>query len=113
MAKATQSKEAKQPQLRIKMKSYDSKMLDSSTGKVIGLLEKSGAEFVGPIPLPRHKKIYTVLRSNFKFKDARDQFERRTYTRLIDVTSTGGKTMEFLQNLSIPVGVSVDVKVMG
>lgn len=72
---------------------------------------KSGAEIKGPIPLPKRRKVYTVLRSNFNFKKAREQFERISYTRIIDVVETGGKTMEYLQNLSIPVGVLVDVKV--
>lgn len=101
----------KQPKLRIKLKSYDIKMLESSVEKVLWLLEKSWAEIVGPVPLPRKRKIYTVLRSNFVKKDAREQFERWTYTRLIDIIQTGPKTIEYLQNLIIPVGVSVDIKV--
>ncbi len=103
--------EAKSPKLRIKLKSYDVKMLESSASKIIGLLVKSGAAMKGPIPLPKQRKLYTVLKSNFKFKDAREQFERTTYARLIDVVETGPKTIEYLQNLSIPVGVSVEVKV--
>lgn len=104
--------ESKQsPKLRIKLKSYDVKMLESSQGKVVGLLIKSGASIKGPIPLPKRRKVYTVLRSNFKFKDAREQFERITYSRMIDVVEVWDKTMEYLQNLAIPVGVLVDVKV--
>jgi len=61
--------------------------------------------------LPKKRKLYTVLRSNFKFKDSREQFERMTYSRMIDVVETGPKTMEYLQNLAIPVGVLVDVKI--
>lgn len=99
------------PKLRIKLKSYDVKMLESSVSKIIGLLIKSGADIKGPIPLPMKKKIYTVLRSNFVHKNAREQFERRTFTRLLDVVQMGGKTMEYLQNLAIPVGVLVEVKV--
>lgn len=97
--------------LRIKLKSYDIKMLESSVGKVVGLLIKSGANVKGPIPLPKQRKVYTVLKSNFKYKNAREQFERITYSRMIDVVETGAKTMEYLQNLAIPVGVLVDVKV--
>lgn len=97
--------------LRIKLKSYDAKMLESSVGKVIGLLIKSWAEVKWPIPLPKKRKLYTVLRANFKHKDAREQFERITYSRMIDVVETGSKTMEYLQNLAIPVWVMVDVKV--
>ena len=97
--------------LRIKLKSYDAKMLESSVGKVVALLIKSGAAIKWPIPLPKSRKLYTVLKSNFKFKNAREQFERITYSRMIDVVEMGGKTMEYLQNLAIPVGVMVDVKV--
>ncbi|MBR4567891.1 30S ribosomal protein S10 [bacterium] len=99
------------PKLRIKLKSYDVRMLESSVSKVVGLLVKSGAEIKGPIPLPKKRKVYTVLRSNFKFKKSREQFERISYTRVVDVVETGSKTMESLQNLSIPVGVLVDIKV--
>ncbi|MEI7919753.1 MAG: 30S ribosomal protein S10 [bacterium] len=89
--------------LRIKLKSYDIKMLESSVGKVVGLLIKSGASVKGPIPLPKKRKLYTVLKSNFKFKKSREQFERITYSRMVDVMETGSKTMEYLQNLAIPV----------
>ena len=99
------------PKLRIKLKSYDVRMLESAVTKVVSLLVKSGAEVKGPIPLPKQRKVYTVLRSNFKFKKAREQFERISYTRIVDVVEAGAKTMEYLQNLSIPVGVLVDVKV--
>lgn len=104
-------KKTQKTKLRIKLKSYDIKMLESSVGKVVGLLIKSGAAVKWPIPLPKQRKVYTVLKSNFKFKDSREQFERITYSRMIDVVETGAKTMEYLQNLAIPVGVLVDVKV--
>ena len=104
-------KKDQSPKLRIKLKSYDVRMLESSVSKVVGLLVKSGAQIKGPIPLPKKRKVYTVLRSNFKFKKSREQFERISYTRVIDVVESGSKTMEYLQNLSIPVGVLVDVKV--
>jgi len=104
-------KQIQKSKLRIKLKSYDIKMLESSVGKVVGLLVKSGAAIKWPIPLPKQRKMYTVLKSNFKFKNAREQFERITYSRMIDVVETWSKTMEYLQNLAIPVGVMVDVKV--
>ena len=104
-------KKDQSPKLRIKLKSYDMRMLESSVSKVVGLLVKSGAQIKGPIPLPKKRKVYTVLRSNFKFKKSREQFERISYTRVVDVVESGSKTMEYLQNLSIPVGVLVDVKV--
>ena len=104
-------KKDQSPKLRIKLKSYDVRMLESSVSKVVGLLVKSGAQIKGPIPLPKKRKVYTVFRSNFKFKKSREQFERISYTRVVDVVESGSKTMEYLQNLSIPVGVLVDVKV--
>ena len=82
----TETKEASK--LRIKLKSYDVKMLESALGKIVSLMIKSGAEIKGPIPLPRKRKLYTVLKSNFVYKNAREQFERRTYGRLIDVVKT-------------------------
>ena len=106
---ATKTKQA--AKLRIKLKSYDIKMLESSVGKIMSLLIKSWAEIKGPIPLPKRRKLYTVLKAHFVYKDSRDQYERITYTRLIDVVETGSKTIEYLQNLSIPVGVLVEVKV--
>ena len=99
------------PKLRIKLRSYDLKMLENSVVKITGLLIKSGADIKGPIPLPKKIKKYTVIKSHFVYKDSRDQYERITYTRLVDVVKTWPKTVEYLQNLSIPVGVSVEVKV--
>ena len=104
------AKKDQNPKLRIKLKSYDVRMLESAVGKVISLLIKSGAQVKGPIPLPKKRKVYTVLRSNFISKSSREQFERISYTRIIDVTEMWAKTVEYLQNLSIPVGILVDVK---
>ena len=104
-------KKNEETKLRIKLKSYDIKMLEASVSKVVGLLIKSGATVKWPIPLLKKRRLYTVLRSNFKFKSSREQFERMTYSRMVDVVETWSKTMEYLQNLAIPVGVLVDVKV--
>lgn len=99
------------PKLRIKLKSYDVKALDSAVSKIMWLLVKSWASVKGPIPLPKKRKLYTILTAHFVYKDSREQYERSTYSRLIDVVDTWGKTIEYLQNLSIPVWVSVEVKV--
>ncbi len=99
------------PKLRIKLKSFDVKMLESSSVKIVALLTKSGADIKWPIPLPKKRKLYTVNTSHFVNKDSREQYERFTYTRMIDVVQTGMKTVESLQNISIPVGVMVEVKV--
>jgi small subunit ribosomal protein S10 len=105
------SKTQQKPKMRIKLKSYDLRVLESTVGKIVSLLIKSGAKIKGPIPLPKKKRIYTVLRSHFVYKDSREQFERIVYTRLIDVVQLGPKTIETLQNVSVPVGVSVEAKV--
>ena len=99
------------PKLRIKLRSYDLKMLENSVTKITWLLIKSWAEIKWPIPLPKKVDKYTIIKSHFVYKDSRDQYERITYTRLVDVVKTWPKTVEYLQNLSIPVGVSVEVKV--
>ncbi len=108
MAK-TQKKKA--PKIRIKLKSYDLRMLESSLQKVLSVLHKSGAKIAWPIPLPKKRRLYTVLKANFVYKDAREQFERITYTRLIDIVETWQKTVENLQNLIVPVWVMVDIRV--
>lgn len=100
-----------EPKLRIKLKSYDVRMLESSTGKIVSMLTKSGAAIKGPIPLPKWRKLYTVNTSHFVDKDSREQYEQFVYSRLIDVVETWPKTMENLQNVSIPVWVMVEVKV--
>lgn len=99
------------PKLRIKLRSYDVKMLEASIGKVVSLLSKSWATMVWPVPMPKRRKLYTVQKNSFVNKSSREQFERITYSRLIDVTEVGSKTMEYMQNIIIPVGVLVDVKV--
>ena len=99
------------PKLRIKLKSYDLAILESSVAKILWLMVKSGAVIKWPIPLPKKIKRFTVIKSHFVYKDSRDQYERITYSRLIDVVETWDKTVEFLQNLSIPVWVSVEVRV--
>ncbi len=100
-----------EPKLRIKLKSYDVRMLESSTSKIVSMLTKSGASIKWPIPLPKWRKLYTVNTSHFVNKNSREQYEQFVYTRLIDVIETGIKTMESLQNINIPVGVMVEVKV--
>lgn len=111
MAAKTEAAPAKAaPKLRIKLRSYDLKMLENSVAKIVGGVVKSGATIKWPIPLPKKKKRYTVIKSHFVYKDARDQYERITYTRLVDVVEVGPKTVEYLQNMSLPVGVSVEVK---
>lgn len=96
--------------IRIKIAAFDHKVIDKSTKTIIDTAKRSGAEVVGPIPLPTHIKKFTVLRSTFVHKDSRDQYEIRTHKRLIDIYEPTNKTMEDLTNLSLPAGVDVEIK---
>jgi len=96
--------------IRIKLKSYDHTLLDQACVRIINTADKSGAKVVGPVPLPTDKEVITVIRSPHKHKDSREQFERRTHKRLIDIVSTTPKTMDALVHLEIPAGVDIVLK---
>lgn len=98
--------------LRIRVQAYESKVLDASVKQIIDTAMRYDAETVGPIPLPTEKKKYTVNRSTFVHKDAREQFEMRVHKRLIDIMNPTQKIIESLTNLSLPSGVKIDVKIM-
>src|SRR5664280_3416952 len=91
--------------IRIKLKSYDHNLVDKSAEKIVKTVKSTGAVVSGPIPLPTHKKIYTVLRSPFVNKKAREQFELSSYKRLLDIYSTTSKTIDALMKLELPSGV--------
>ena len=93
--------------LRIKLISYDHRLIDESAKKIVEAAKKAGAEVAGPIPLPTEKEVFTIIRSPHKYKDSREQFERRTHKRLIDIKSTTPKTMDALVHLEIPAGVEI------
>ncbi|MCK5856862.1 MAG: 30S ribosomal protein S10 [Bacteroidales bacterium] len=97
--------------IRIKLKSYDYNLVDKSAEKIVKTVKSTGAVVNGPIPLPTDKKIYTVLRSTFVNKKAREQFEHNTYKRLLDIYSTTSKTIDALMKLELPSGVEVEIKV--
>ncbi len=96
--------------LRIRVRAYESKILDASVKQIIDTARRFEAVILGPIPLPTEIKKYTVNRSSFIYKDAREQFEMRTHKRLIDIVNPSPKLIEALTNLSLPSGVDVDVK---
>ena len=96
--------------LRIKIKAYDHKLLDESAASIIAAIQRTGASYAGPIPLPTEKEIVTILRSPHKYKDSREQFEQRTHKRLIDVYAPTSKTVDALQKIDLPAGVSIEVK---
>ena len=97
--------------MRIKIKAYDHELLDQSAARIIDAVQRTGASYSGPIPLPTEKEIVTILRSPHKYKDSREQFEQRTHKRLIDVFAPTAKTVEALQKLDMPAGVSIEIKV--
>ena len=98
--------------IRIRLKGFDHKLIDSSTLEIVETAKRTGAQVRGPIPLPTRKERYTVLISPHVNKDARDQYEIRTHKRLIDIKEPTPKTIESLQNLSLPAGVDVEIKML-
>ncbi|MBB78974.1 MAG: 30S ribosomal protein S10 [Crocinitomicaceae bacterium] len=97
--------------IRIKLKSYDHNLVDKSAEKIVKTVKSTGAVVSGPIPLPTHKRIYTVLKSPHVNKKAREQFELCAYKRLMDIYSTSSKTVDALMRLELPSGVDVEIKV--
>ena len=98
--------------LRIRVRAYEHKILDTSVKQIIDTIERLDATIVGPVPLPTETKRYTVNRASFIFKDAREQVEMRVHKRLIDIISPSPKVIDALTNLSLPSGVSIDVKMI-
>ena len=108
--KVAQKEEKAKTRIRIKIAAFDNKVIDKSTRTIIEAARRSGAEVIGPIPLPTNIKKFTVLRSTFVHKDARDQYEIRTHKRLIDIYEPTPKTMETLTNLNLPAGLDLEIK---
>lgn len=108
--KKSSKKEAVAPSIRIRLSAFDHVVLDEAVTKIIDTAERSGAVIHGPIPLPTKIKRFTVNKSTFVHKDARDQYEMRIHRRLIDLKETTFKTTESLQSLSLPSGVDIEIK---
>lgn len=96
--------------IRIKIRAYDNKIIDQATKNIIETAERHGATIVGPIPLPTEKTKFTVNRSTFVHKDAREQFEMRVHKRLIDILNPSTKTVDALMSLQVPAGVDIEIK---
>ncbi|MEX2054284.1 MAG: 30S ribosomal protein S10 [Candidatus Colwellbacteria bacterium] len=96
--------------IRLRVKSYDHRLLDNSVKQIVDTLERLNVKIVGPIPLPTGFKRYTVNRSSFVHKDAREQFELRVHKRLIDIQKPSAKVIESLSDLNLPAGVEVEIK---
>ncbi|RJQ35605.1 30S ribosomal protein S10 [Candidatus Parcubacteria bacterium] len=108
--KVKEVKEETQSRIRIKIRAYDHKIIDQSTKTIIETVDRTGAEVIGPIPLPTEKKKFTVLRSTFVHKDARDQYEMRVHKRLLDIINPTPQTIDALQSLNLPAGVDLEIK---
>jgi len=100
----------KNNQIRIRLKSYDSRLVDASAERIVETAKRTGAQISGPIPLPTDKRIITILRSPHKHKDSREQFEARVHKRLIDILKPSPKTVEALTSLELPAGVEIEIK---
>ena len=101
---------AQKEMIRIRLKAYDHQLIDQAAEKIVDTAKRSGSEVSGPIPLPTKKEIITILRSVHVNKDSREQFERRTHKRLIDVIKPSQKTVEALMSLELPAGVDIEIK---
>lgn len=111
-SKSKEKKEDDQVVLRIRVRAYESKILDASVKQIMDTAMRYDAVIVGPVPLPTEIKKYTVNRASFVYKNTREQFEIRVHKRLIDIINPGAKTIEALTNLSLPSGVDIDVKML-
>ena len=96
--------------IRIRLQSYDAQLIDAAAEKIVETAKHTGARVSGPIPLPTKTEIVTILRAVHKYKDSREQFERRTHKRLIDILNPNQKTVEALMSLDLPAGVEIEIK---
>ncbi|MEN9205218.1 MAG: 30S ribosomal protein S10 [Thermostichales cyanobacterium DRC_bins_46] len=101
---------ATQQKIRIRLKGFDHRLLDTSCEKIVETANRTNAVAVGPIPLPTHRRIYCVLRSPHVDKDSREHFETRTHRRIIDIYQPSSKTIDALMKLDLPAGVDIEVK---
>ena len=99
-----------QGKIRVRLKSYDSTIIDAAAQKIVDTAKRNGSRVSGPIPLPTDKEIITILRAVHKYKDSREQFEMRTHKRLIDILDAQPKTVEALMSIELPAGVEIEIK---
>ncbi|NCO23392.1 30S ribosomal protein S10 [bacterium (Candidatus Moisslbacteria) CG12_big_fil_rev_8_21_14_0_65_36_11] len=108
--KSEEKNDLSKPKIRIKLRSFDHRVLDVALKNILEVIYSSGAKVIGPVYLPVERKMYTVLRSTFVHKDAREQFEKRIYKRLIDIIDFTPETLEALRTLHLPAGVDIEIK---
>ena len=101
---------AQNEMIRIRLKAYDHQLIDQSAEKIVETAKRAGARVSGPIPLPTEKEIITILRAPHKYKDSREQFERRTHKRLIDILQPTPRMVDALTKIDLPAGVEIEIK---
>ncbi|ABP67866.1 30S ribosomal protein S10 [Caldicellulosiruptor changbaiensis] len=101
---------SKAQRMRIKLKSFDYKLLDQSARKIVETAKSTGAEVSGPVPLPTDREVITIIRAPHKYKDSREQFEIKTHKRLIDIIKPTQKTVDALMRVELPAGVDIEIK---
>jgi small subunit ribosomal protein S10 len=101
---------AQKNSIRIRLKAYDHQLIDKSAETIVETAKRTNAKVSGPIPLPTEKEIITILRATHKYKDSREQFERRTHKRLIDIINPTQDTVNALMSLELPAGVEIEIK---
>ena len=99
-----------QNKIRVRLKSYDSTIIDAAAAKVVDVAKRNGSKVSGPIPLPTDREIVTILRAVHKYKDSREQFEQRTHKRLIEIVKPSKKALDAIMTLELPAGVDIEVK---
>lgn len=97
-------------EVRVKLKSFDHRILDNAAAKIVETVKRAGGEVSGPVPLPTDVEKITILRAVHKYKDSREQYEMRTHKRLIDIKNPSKEVMDVLQRLDIPSGVDIQIK---
>lgn len=109
--KPKEKEKEQQERLRIRVRAYDHKVIDNSVRQIVEAVKRFGVDVVGPVPLPTEIRKYTVNRSPFVFKNAREQFEMRVHKRVIDIINPNPRIVDALTNLTLPAGVDIEVKV--
>ena len=100
----------KADKIRIRLKAYDHQLIDQTAERLVETAKRTGAQVSGPIPLPTKKEVITILRAVHKYKDSREQFERRTHKRLIDIHNPNARTVDAMMKLDLPAGVEIEIK---
>jgi len=105
-----QVKKEEKQRIRLKLKSYDHKVLDQSAFQILETVKRTGAKIAGPIPLPTERSLFSILKATFKYKNSQEQFAMRIHKRLIDIFDPTQKTIDSLMNLNLPAGVDIEIK---